>query len=247
MNQIEKDRYLIPCKCLICNKHYKDLLLGSQHVYEDHTDREKKNVIENLSWDLQFDLKKWEILQQLIAKRDIIISKLSDIYAIEQASIPEVVEIQRKKANISEIMNALLRDLEKKEKTSEDKEIDEEIEDIEEEIDERDFESLETKEIKEQTSSKKEKDDEKSEAVKSTSSKVSKRRNLCELLEREVEKYVDAIKRLTMAEEVDKALSSKKKSQVKTYKLADQLDYFLGVAKAIKIIKESNADLEIII
>jgi len=50
-----------------------------------------------------------------------------------------------------------------------------------------------------------------------------------------------------MASEVEKTISSKKKDQNKLYKYAEQLDYFLGVAKAVKIIKDSKMDLEIII
>ena len=262
LKRIEKDRYLISCKCSICNKSFKDIILGTQHITDEHPKREKNNVIDNLTWDVKDDLKKWEILQELRTKRDEIINMLSDTKAIEGANIPEVVEIQRKKANISGIMSALIADMKKPdEEEAQEEEEEEEEEDIEEELDERDFESSdddEDTEEDEETSGTKdtnndieddadeETDDEPDDGKGSKKSK-GKKRNLCELLEREIEKYSDAIKRLPMASEVEKLIKTKKRNKLRLYKYADQLDYYLGVAKAVSLIKESKIDLEIIL
>ncbi|MHA1649453.1 MAG: hypothetical protein ACTSYB_04590 [Candidatus Helarchaeota archaeon] len=50
-----------------------------------------------------------------------------------------------------------------------------------------------------------------------------------------------------MASQVEQALKYKNKEKIRLYKLAQQLDYYLGISKAIKIIKASKQDLEIII
>ncbi len=250
LKRIEKDRYLIPCKCLICNKSFPDVVLGTHHISKDHPKRKIKNVIDNLSWNIKDDLKKWEILLELKAERDRIINKLNDENAIKQAKIPDIVEIYRKKADISEIMKALIRDFETSEAKQEVEE-EEEIEEIEEELDERDFESSDDSEDgnEEEISIKSEgeKDENEIEDSKPSTGKKAKKRNLCDLLERELEKYVDSIKRLSMASQVEQALKYKNKEKIRLYKLAQQLDYYLGISKAIKIIKASKQDLEIII
>lgn len=38
---ISKSRYLIPCKCVICDKKFEDIIIGGAHVYEKHKDRKK--------------------------------------------------------------------------------------------------------------------------------------------------------------------------------------------------------------
>jgi len=262
LKQIEKDRYLIPCKCKICNKSFKDVLLGTQHVYDKHPKREIKNVVDNLSWNIEADLKKWEILQILKIKRDKIINKLNDERAIEAANIPSVVEIQRKKADISGIMQPLISNLEKakqsvKNSESSANELEEEVEEIEEDIDERDFEGSEDDE---ENYEKKEPADspdieegvekEEREEIEENRPKAGqppRKRKLCDLLEREVEKYLNAIKRLNMSSEVEKLFNSRKKSQATLDKYMKQLDYFLGVAKAARILKTNAPNLEIII
>ncbi len=253
LKRIEKDRYLIPCKCKVCNKTFKDVVLGTQHVYDDHPKRDVKNVIDNLTWNLDDDLKKWKVLQVLKVKRDKIINKLSDERAIDAATIPDLVEIQRKNADISGIMQPLLSDLEKTEKPAKKEEATEEEpeEDIEEDLDERDFESSEDAEEDEEDTEEdtmdSDEEPEELEDEKPRAGQSVKKRNLCELLEREIEKYLNAIKRLSMSTEVEKSLSSRKRSQATLDKYEDQLDYFLGVARAVKILKDSAPDLEIII
>jgi predicted XRE-type DNA-binding protein len=139
ITQIEKNRYLIPCKCTICNKSFEDLILGSRHVSEKHQNREVKNVIENLTWDVKSDLKNWEILQSLKIKRDTIISRLTNENAIKQATIPETIEIARKKVNITSLIENLQVDLSQIEAKLTKKEEAEDAEEIEEELSEKDF------------------------------------------------------------------------------------------------------------
>jgi len=139
LTQIEKNRYLIPCKCTICNKPFDDLILGSRHVSEKHQKREIKNVIENLTWDVKTDLKNWEILQSLRIKRDTIISKLTNENAIKQAAIPEIIEIARKKMNITKLIENLQVDLSKIDAKQTKKEEAEDTEELEEEISEKGF------------------------------------------------------------------------------------------------------------
>ncbi len=273
LSRIEKVRYLIPCKCSICDKSFDDIMLGTLHITDKHSKRKVKNVIENLSWDVKDDLKKWVILQELRTTREQVIQKLTDINAIDQAKLPDVVEIQRKKANIAEMLVTLQDELlkagkepekakpeketeeveeESEELEEETEEMEEEFEDSEDEIDEKGFKIAEDEEEIEAASTDSEaeegSEEEEQEETEATGAiKKSKKRNLCELLERELEKYVDSIKRLSMASQVEQRLKSKKTDAVKLYKYAEQLDYYLGIAKAIRIIKASKTDLEIII
>ncbi|NVM55205.1 MAG: hypothetical protein HWN66_15980 [Candidatus Helarchaeota archaeon] len=247
IKNIEKSRYLIPCTCKICKNSFKDIVIATNHIATEHKKREKMNVIENLSWKIQDDLKKWKLLQELRIKRNMIISKLFDENAINQAKIPDIVEIYRKKADISGIMSALMTALEKPEKKLEEG-ADEAVEELEEDIDERDFENSEGADKEEEGEENfSEADNEESEEGESKTDQTVKKRNLCELLERELEKFLNAIKRLSMSSEVEKSLSSTKKSKAFLDKYTEQLNYFLGVAKAVKIIKDSAPDLEIII
>ncbi len=263
LTRIEKDRYLITCKCKICNKSYKDLILGSQHVYENHPKREIKNVIENLSWDLQDDLKQWKALQKLKSKRDVIIARLTDDIAINQADIPEIIEIVRRKVSISELIRTLQEELTKKEDKSQKKEevnVEEEIEEADEEIDERDFETsdeevgeiavnTEISETEDEESIDLSDDDEEEESSAKKSKSKSKIEvindkaeipKLIELLDREVDKYLRSIKRVSMADDVKRAVEGKKKKRPNLFKLADRLDYYLGISKAIQILKDSS-------
>ena len=50
-----------------------------------------------------------------------------------------------------------------------------------------------------------------------------------------------------MASQVEQALKSKGTTKVKLNDYADQLEYFLGISKAVKVIKESKQDLEILL
>lgn len=261
IKQVEKDRYLIPCKCKICSKPFADIMVGIHHISNDHRNREEKNVIDNLSWNIEEDLKKWEILQELKTKRDEIINKLNDDKAIDQATIPDVVELHRSKADISEIMKALLSDIQKSEQSASTEGEEDEVEDVEEDVDERDFEDSEDEQEESETfgdeeepietteteDEEEEDDDEEEEDSQASKTKGVKKRNLCDLLEREIQKYLDNIKRLTMASQVEQAMKSRDKDKVKLFKFSEQLDYYLGVSKAVKIIKESKQDLEIII
>ncbi|MHA1264332.1 MAG: hypothetical protein ACTSRS_03775 [Candidatus Helarchaeota archaeon] len=261
---IEKNRYLISCKCKICNKNFKDIILGSQHVYNDHPKRAVRNVIDNLTWDYNNDLRQWTKLQALKAKRDMIITKLTDEYAISEAKIPEIIEIARRNVNITGLIETLLKEMIQKEESSKKKEEDEEIE-IEEDIDERDFEITDEDE-ESNTIEEAVNDDEELEKIinddeeleenneedngisppSTTKNKVEVITNkseipkLIELLERELEKYIRRIRRISMAEDVKKALEGKKKKRPNLYKLADQLNYYLGISKAIQILKSSS-------
>jgi len=259
--RIEKDRYLIACKCKLCNKSFKDLLIGSQHVYENHPKREIKNVIENLSWDLQDDLKHWKTLQKLKSKRDVIIARLTDDTAINQAEIPEIIEIVRRQVSISELIKTLQEELTKKEikpKKKEEADVEEEIaEEIDDEIDERDFETSDeeegevdegaaTSETEDDLDLSDDEDEEESNSKKSkTTGKIevindkAEIPKLVELLEREVDKYLRSIKRVIMADDVKRAIEGKGKKRPNLFKLADRLDYYLGVSKAVQILKDS--------
>lgn len=256
LTRIAKDRYLITCKCKICNKSFKDIILGSQHIYENHPKREIKNVVENLSWDLQDDLKQWKTLQKLKSKRNAIIARLTDETAINQAEIPEKIEIVRRQVSISELIKTLQEELIKKDIKSKKKEEDEEV-DVEEEIDERDFETSDEDEsdVDEGTGTNNNEDKEDidlSDEDEESPSKKSKSQGkievindkaeipkLIELLEREVDKYLRSIKRVSMADDVKRALERKSKKRPNLVKLADRLDYYLGVSKAVQILKAS--------
>ncbi|TFG05144.1 MAG: hypothetical protein EU536_02890 [Promethearchaeota archaeon] len=266
LTRIEKDRYLISCKCKLCNKQFKDIILGSQHVYDEHPKREIKNVVDNLVWDLQTDLKQWNLLQTLKLKRDAIINRLNDEKAINKAEIPATIEIVRRKVDISELITTLQEELatkepkaKKKEGESESEETEDAEEEIEEEIDERDFEDasddssedtdstnnadaeledddlLEDEDEDETSGTPKSKSQEKAEIINDRA-EVPK---LIELLEREVDKYLRSIKRISMADDVKRALDGKKIKRPNLNKLAEQLDYYLGISKAIRILKDS--------
>lgn len=265
LSQIEKTRYLIPCKCNICSKSLPDILVGSRHVTDQHPRREKRNVIENLTWDIKNDLKHWEILQSLRLKRDKIISKLKDEDAIIQAKIPEVIDIARKKVNVLKLIETLEVDLSKKEDNASKK--DESEEEVEEEIRESDFggsedessaeeeesdssaeegeseeseEDLEEYEEEEEGSSESgTKDSKASQEIEVVTSKdeIAK---LTELLEHEVDKFLRSLKRVSMAGEVKRVLESKKGKSPMLYKMEEQLDYYLGISKAIETLKYSK-------
>lgn len=267
LTRIEKDRYLISCKCNICNKTFKDLIIGTQHVYMDHPKRENRNVIDNLSWDLQDDLKQWKILQKLKLKRDLIISKLTDENAIKKAEIPEVFEIVRRKVSLSDLIKTLEEELATKEVKSKKAEDEEVAEEEDEEIDERDFEDSDDEEPEEENASNGdiededlaedeeedlEDEEEEEEEDEEASSKKAKTQDkveiindkaeipkLIELLEREVDKYLRSIKRVSMADDVKRAVEAKKKKPPNLYKLADQIDYYLGVSKTVQLLKDS--------
>lgn len=271
LTQIEKNRYLIPCKCTICNKPFDDIILGSRHISEKHQKREVKNVIENLTWDVKSDLKNWEILQSLKIKRDTIISRLTNENAIKQATIPEIVEIARRKLNITKLIENLQVDLSKIEAKQTRKEETEDVEDIEEELSEKGFdESEEGKEEEEyeiEDMEEASKEDEKKEVEEDLIDELEEEgeeiagsrtqvaqssgeietitspediENLAELLDHEVEKYIRSVKRIPMAIEVKRYLESKKGKTPMLYKLADQLDYYLGVSKAALMLRASK-------
>lgn len=260
LGQIEKTRYLIPCKCSICSKSFPDIIIGSRHVSEQHPRREKRNVVENLTWDVKSDLKYWEILQSLRIKRDRIISKLKDENAIIQAKIPEVIDIARKKVNVVKLIETLEVDLSKKEEKESKK--DESEEEIEEEISESEFDSEEESDAEEEGESSAEKgeseeseeledeyeeEDEDSSEKNVKDSKASQEievvtskeeiTKLIELLEREVDKYLRGLKRVSMANEVKRVLESRKGKAPMIDKMEEQLDYYLGVSKAIETLK----------
>ncbi|HUY00590.1 MAG TPA: hypothetical protein VMV49_13605 [Candidatus Deferrimicrobium sp.] len=268
LSRIEKDRYLISCKCSICNKPFKDLILGSLHISEDHPKRPIKNVIENLSWDLKEDMKNWDILLSLKEKRDQVIAELKDENAINQAQIPEVIDIARKKVSITKLIGEIQAELSTKEIKPHKKEEAEDIEEeIDEEIDENEFAGSdeeenktnseiegeeESNEIIDETEAEDEdetedEEDEEAESGKSQAtgeieviSNKEEIPNLIRLLENEVDKYLRSIKRVTMASEVIRVRDAKKKRPPMLYKLADQLDYYLGVSKAVQILKEGS-------
>jgi hypothetical protein len=263
LNQIEKNRNLIPCKCSICAKSFPDIIIGSHHISDQHPKREKRNVIENLTWDIKNDLKHWEILQSLRLKRDRIISKLKDENAIIQAKIPEVIDIARKKVNVIKLIETLEVDLSKKEDKASKKE--ESEEEVEEEIHESDFGGSEDDSSAEEGESSAEKSkseeseeiideyEEESEESSESGTKDSKSSQeievvtnkeeitkLTELLEHEVEKFLRSLKRIPMAAEVKRVLESKKGKSPLLYKMEEQIDYYLGVSKAIEILKLSK-------
>ena len=263
LTQIEKTRYLIPCKCSICAKSFPDLILGSHHVSDQHPKREKKNVIENLTWDIKTDLKHWEILQSLRLKRDKIISKLKDENAIIQAKIPEVIDIARKKVNVLKLIETLEVDLSKKQEAASKKE--ESEEEVEEEVHESDFgDSEDDSSAEEGESSAEESESEEAEEIldeyeeegeeaSESSTKDSKSSQeievitnkeeitkLTELLEHEVDKFLRSLKRIPMAAEVKRVLESKKGKAPMLSKMEEQVDYYLGISKAIEMLKLSK-------
>jgi predicted XRE-type DNA-binding protein len=266
LNQIEKTRYLIPCKCSICAKSFPDIIVGSRHVSEQHPRREKRNVVENLTWDVKTDLKHWEILQSLRLKRDRIISKLKDDNAIMQAKIPEVIDIARKKVNVLKLIETLEVDLSKKEEKASKKDESEE-EEVEEEIRESDFggseddssaeeaeadssaeesESGESEEVLEEYEEEEEESSESASKDSKTSQEIEVITNkeeitkLTELLEHEVDKFLRGLKRISMAGEVKRVLESKKGKSPMLYKMEKQIDYYLGISKAIETLKYSK-------
>ncbi|MHA1298907.1 MAG: hypothetical protein ACTSO9_05625 [Candidatus Helarchaeota archaeon] len=105
---IKKMRYLIPCTCKICKKTFSDLILGEEHIYEEHKKREKSNVIENLEWNLEEDNRKWRILKEIDEKRNEILNKLRDDESIIlSASVPAIFKIGKEKYNLKNIVDGV--------------------------------------------------------------------------------------------------------------------------------------------
>jgi len=113
INLIEKQRYLIPCKCKICKKGFQDLMIGQRHVYEDHKDREKPNIIDNLIWNVDDDIKKYHILKKLERERNLILKKLIDEKELEGIKIPNSLKIRTKTYELNSFIDSVL-DKEKK-------------------------------------------------------------------------------------------------------------------------------------
>ena len=104
---IEKQRYLIPCKCKICKKSFQDLMIGQKHIYEDHKDREKSNIIDNLIWNVDDDIKKYNILKKLEAERNLILKKLTEEKELENIEIPMKLKIKIKEYEIKSFIDSL--------------------------------------------------------------------------------------------------------------------------------------------
>ncbi|MHA1783776.1 MAG: hypothetical protein ACTSVY_06595 [Candidatus Helarchaeota archaeon] len=111
---IEKQRYLIPCKCRICKKGFQDIMLAQRHVFEEHPDRKKKNIIDNIVWNLEDDMKKYRILQDLEAKRNSILKKLNDDREIEKAIIPPLLKIRKKEYQLKSFIDSKTESRDKK-------------------------------------------------------------------------------------------------------------------------------------
>ena len=107
INLIEKQRYLIPCKCNICKKGFSDIMLCQQHINEEHADREKRNIIDNMIWNVEDDTKKYAILQDLEDQRTIILKKINDLNEIEKIDIPVKIKIKNKEYELKSFVNSI--------------------------------------------------------------------------------------------------------------------------------------------
>ncbi len=102
---IQRGRYLIPCSCTICKEKFKDIIIGEDHVYEKHKNREKDNVIDNLEWDIVNDNKNWTILQEIEEKRNNILRTLNDEDTLIASNIPKTFSIGKENYNLNKIVD----------------------------------------------------------------------------------------------------------------------------------------------
>ena len=68
-------------------------MLGQNHIFEIHKDRKERNVIINLTWNVEDDAKKYAILQDLEEKRNLILKYINDENKVQDATIPEEFKI----------------------------------------------------------------------------------------------------------------------------------------------------------
>ncbi|MHA1145912.1 MAG: hypothetical protein ACTSRW_14315 [Candidatus Helarchaeota archaeon] len=85
---IQRQRYLIKCKCKICNSVFPDIIEGQIHITDKHPDRTVRDVIKNLSWNIEDDARKYAKLQELEDKRKFLFKQLFDNKKILEASVP---------------------------------------------------------------------------------------------------------------------------------------------------------------
>ncbi len=104
---IEKQRYLIPCKCRICNKGFEDIMICQKHIYKEHEKREKTNIIDNIIWNVEDDIKKYEILKKLEDERNLILKKLTDDKELEEIEIPLTIKIKNKEYELKSFIDSL--------------------------------------------------------------------------------------------------------------------------------------------
>ena len=104
---IEKQRYLIPCKCKICKKGFSDIMLCQRHIFEEHPDREKRNIIDNMVWNVEDDVKKYAILQELEDQRTEILKKINDFTVLEKIEIPTRIKIKTKEYELKSFVNSI--------------------------------------------------------------------------------------------------------------------------------------------
>ncbi|NHI93341.1 MAG: hypothetical protein EAX96_12720 [Candidatus Lokiarchaeota archaeon] len=104
---IEKQRYLIPCKCKICKKGFQDIMICQRHIFEEHSDREQRNIIDNMVWNVDDDAKKYAILQDLEEHRNLILKKLNDLNEIEKAEIPSKIKIRKTEYELKAFVDSL--------------------------------------------------------------------------------------------------------------------------------------------
>lgn len=105
---IEKQRYLIPCKCRICKKGFSDIMLCQRHIFEEHPNREKRNIIDNMIWNVEDDVKKYEILQEMEDQRTEILKKLNDYTLLEKVEIPVKIKIKTKEYELKSFVNSII-------------------------------------------------------------------------------------------------------------------------------------------
>ena len=110
---IEKQRYLIPCKCKICKKGFQDIMICQKHIYDEHKNREKANIIENIVWNVDDDVKKYNILKKLEKERNAILKKLTDDRELEGIEVPSTLKIKTKEYGLQAFIESLT-DKEKK-------------------------------------------------------------------------------------------------------------------------------------
>ncbi|MHA1377967.1 MAG: hypothetical protein ACTSRG_06260 [Candidatus Helarchaeota archaeon] len=117
--KIKRTRYLIPCKCKICKKKFKDIILATRHINQTHKER-KSNIIENLEWNLEIDNKNWKILNDIEEKRSKILWDLYDDDTILTAKVPKIIKIGKEEYRLRNLVEGL----EKLDKSKLDKVID---------------------------------------------------------------------------------------------------------------------------
>ena len=104
---IEKQRYLIPCQCKICKSRFDDIILCQIHIFEEHPDRKNENIVDNMTWNVEADIRRYKILQELEGLRNRILKKLNDPREISESNIPSSIKIKNKEVNVNSFINSI--------------------------------------------------------------------------------------------------------------------------------------------